>query len=396
MCELINKWRFYGLGEAEYKKALERVFSKNISSLRRTNAVISILLTCFIIVPVFIEKNLTKTLFFIGASAIAALLYFIVRYKYRKKDKEKNVKKGLIYLLISLTYANVISFGIYLGVWANPGNIAGSFFGILICALLLFIISPIFHHCLITGSMIVFIIIVSIVKTIAECRIDIPNVLFTGTIGLIFGWHVIMNKLSLASIANKMEDERDSYYDQSTVDELTQLKNRRDFMNTFQRALSNHRPSDNFLCIAILDIDYFKRYNDYYGHPKGDECLRIIGRALKDLQNKLNIYAARIGGEEFALIWFEEEAANVQNIASQVNEVIRGLNIPHEKSDAAPHVTVSIGIYVVQCGISDDIHTLYNLADKALYSAKKNGRNRAVISLPDHLHTGPASMRETA
>jgi diguanylate cyclase (GGDEF)-like protein len=278
-------------------------------------------------------------------------------------------------------------------VWANPGNIAGSFLGILICGLLLFIIPPIFHHCLIAGSTVIFIIIVSIVKTIAECRIDIPNALFVGTIGIIFGWHVIKNKLSLASIANKMEDERDNYFDQSTVDELTQLKNRRDFMNTFKRAIANHRPSDNFLCIAILDIDFFKRYNDCYGHPKGDECLRNIGGALKDLQNNLNIYAARVGGEEFALIWFENEAANIENVASLINTTIRRLNIPHEKSDTAPYVTVSIGIHVVRCGVSDDIDTLYNLADKALYSAKKDGRNRAVINLSDlHLE----SLRETA
>jgi diguanylate cyclase (GGDEF)-like protein len=278
-------------------------------------------------------------------------------------------------------------------VWANPGNIAGSFLGILICGLLLFIIPPIFHHFLIGGSMIIFIIIVSMVKTIAECRIDIPNVLFTGTMSMIFGWHVIKNKLYLASIANKMEAERDNYFDQSTIDELTQLKNRRDFMNTFQRAIISHRPSDNFLCIAILDIDFFKRYNDCYGHPKGDECLRNVGGALKALQNNLNIYAARVGGEEFALIWFEKEAANIENVASLINTTIRGLNIPHEKSDIAPYVTVSIGIHVVRCGASDDINTLYNSADKALYTAKKNGRNRAVINLSD-LHS--ESLRETA
>jgi diguanylate cyclase (GGDEF)-like protein len=191
-----------------------------------------------------------------------------------------------------------------------------------------------------------------------------------------------------------MEDERNNYFNQSTVDELTQLKNRRDFMNTFQRTLTNFRQSDNFLCIAILDIDFFKRYNDCYGHPKGDECLHNIGNAFKDLQNNLNIYAARVGGEEFAFIWFEKEAANAYNVASLLNTAIYDLNIPHEKSDVAPCVTVSVGIHVVRCGTSEDINTLYNSADKALYVAKKNGRNRAVISFSDHLHVG--SLRETA
>ncbi|MCL2100456.1 MAG: GGDEF domain-containing protein, partial [Fibromonadales bacterium] len=78
----------------------------------------------------------------------------------------------------------------------------------------------------------------------------------------------------LVLIANKLEDERNHYFDKSTIDELTQLKNRRDFMDTFKRYLSNYRQSDNFLCIAIMDIDFFKKYNDHYGHLAGDECLQ--------------------------------------------------------------------------------------------------------------------------
>jgi len=393
MKELINKWRFYGLGEEEYKKSLDKVFSRNIYSLRRVNAAVAAILIGFLFIP-FIEKNLTKTLVFMGTGVIAVFLYILVRCKYNIKIKNKNVNKTPIYILICLYYVNVISFGIYFGVWANPGNIAGSFLAILICALLLFNIPPLFHHILTMCSIIIFIINVSIVKTPAEYSIDIPNVLFAGTISFILGWHIIMNRLSLASIANKLEDERDNYFDQSTVDELTQLKNRRDFFNTFQRSLANHRQKDNYLCIAILDIDYFKRYNDYYGHPKGDECLRIIGNAFKELQNTLNIYAARIGGEEFALVWFEKDASNIKNVASLINAKISGLNIPHEKSDAAPYVTVSIGVHVARCDFTEDINILYNFADKALYAAKKNGRNRAVIYFYDHLRK--ETLRETA
>jgi diguanylate cyclase (GGDEF)-like protein len=319
-------------------------------------------------------------MFYIGTCAAAALLYLFVRFKYRRINKEEKLNKSLIYTLISLSYANITFFGIYLGVWANQEMIAGTFLGILICSLLLFYISSVYHFCLTLCSMIAFIVIVAIFKSPATCRIDIPNVFFAGTVALIIGWQVIMNRLSLASLAGNMEDERDNYYDQSTVDELTQLKNRRDFTNTIQRSLTSYRQSDNYLCVAIMDIDYFKNYNDHYGHPKGDECLRKIGRVLQDLHNTMDIYAARIGGEEFALIWFEKDATETQNVASYVCDKIRNLNIRHEKSDAAPYVTVSVGINVVRCGVLCDIDTLYNLADKALYTAKKNGRNRAVIN----------------
>jgi diguanylate cyclase (GGDEF)-like protein len=376
----INYWLFYGLGKEEYDRCMEKVFSKNIINLRRTNIAAAVLLAVFIIFPVFIEKDLIKTLFFAGTSVISIFLYVFVRYKFRQGYIENKANKRYIYTLILLSYVNVIFFGIYMGIWANPGEIAGSFLGILLCALFLFNISPVFHLCLTVCSMVIFILLVIIFKTSAKCGIDIPNALFAGVAGIILGWQITMNRFSLASVAGKMEDERNNYFDQCTVDELTQLKNRRDFINTFQRSITNYRQSDNFLCIAILDIDFFKNYNDHYGHLEGDECLRKIGKVLKELNDSMNIYAARIGGEEFALIWFEHEAANVKNIASRINSTIYNLYIPHEKSKTAPFVTVSIGIHVVRCGVSDDFNTLYRLADEALYTAKRNGRNCAVIS----------------
>jgi diguanylate cyclase (GGDEF)-like protein len=394
MTDLINKWRFYGLGEAEYKRSLKSIFAKNIHSLRKINAAVAAILTSFLFVPLFIDKNLTTTLFFIGTSVIAVLLYIFIRLKYHRTNKEKTVKQNLVYILICLYYINVVSFGIYLDVWSHPGNTAGAFLAILICALLLFNIPPLFHYCLTICSIVTFIIIVCIVKNPLEKCVDIPYVLLAGTISLILNWHVIMTRLALASFADKMEEERNNYFDQSTIDELTQLKNRRDFLNTFQRALTSYRQMDNFLCIAILDIDYFKNYNDHYGHPKGDECLRNVGKALRDLQNNMNIYAARIGGEEFALVWFEKDASNAQNVAEMINEMIRCLNIPHEKSHAAPYVTASIGIHVIPCGASEDIDFLYSLADEALYSAKNSGRNCAVIHLYGQLRE--KSLRETA
>jgi diguanylate cyclase (GGDEF)-like protein len=129
-----------------------------------------------------------------------------------------------------------------------------------------------------------------------------------------------------------------------------------------------------------MDIDYFKSYNDYYGHLNGDKCLNSLGKLLIEIQNKKNIYAARVGGEEFALLWFEENADNAKNIASFITQMVKELAIPHEKSEIASHVTVSMGVHITPCGTTLDIHTLYDLADKALYSAKRNGRNRIVYS----------------
>ena len=380
MLTFLNHWRYYGLGQSEYEKCMGITFVNNISGLQKANLVVAVLTSFFAIFPIITENDFFKAEIYMGSAVAALFMYVFARHKHRQLKQGKPVGNRIVYILIFLYFANVLFIGLYLAVWANPQKIAGSFIGILICVLFLFNISPVLYLGLMLGAIAVFIASVILFKLPSVWNYDIQNAVFAGAIGLIFGWQIIMNRLTMASSVSKLEYERNSYYDQSTVDELTQLKNRRDFMKTFQRFHSNYRQSDNFLCIALLDIDYFKNYNDYYGHPKGDECLRAIGKVLKDLHRNMNIYAARVGGEEFALIWFEKEAANANNIVSLVIKTVCDLNIPHEKSEAAPCVTVSIGLHIAQCGAPQSTDTLYDLADKALYAAKRSGRNKAVVS----------------
>ncbi|MDR2734833.1 MAG: GGDEF domain-containing protein [Spirochaetota bacterium] len=376
----LNYWRFYGLGRNKYKKCMREIFTKNIASLLWTNAVVAILAACFAIYPIAIEKNFVKAGFYFGTAAIALLMYIFISYKNHQYKKGLPVSSRLIYTLIILYYVNAVQFGIYLGVWANSGGLAVSFMPILICALFLFNIPPALHMSLTLISMTIFIMASVCNKIHQEWLLDMTNALFAGALGLIFGWQIIRNRMSLASSVRRLKNERNKYYDQSTMDDLTGLKNRRDFMITFERYLSRHRESDHYLCLAIADIDFFKNYNDHYGLPQGDECLRALGKVLNDLHRSSNIYAARIGGEEFALLWFEKDAAHANDVAALVRQGIFNLQIPHEKSEAAEYVTVSIGIHIAPCNTPHDIHTLYDLADKALYAAKRGGRNRAVIS----------------
>ena len=376
-----DKWRYYSLGKDEYNNCIKRIFINNLYNLRNANATVAVIGFLFTLFPLVVEKNYIKAGFHAALAIIALFQYLFVNFKCKQHDKGKNVSSRFIYVMILAYYANAILFGIYLGVWANPGRLAVSFMGILICALFLFNIPYLFDFFLTITALALFITASVLVKPYRDWSLDVVNSLFAGCIGLYFGWHIIMSRMSQASTATKLEFERNSYYNQSTVDELTQLKNRRDFMQTFQRFLTNYRQSDNFICIAILDIDFFKAFNDHYGHPRGDDCLRAIGKTLKDMNESMNIYAARVGGEEFALIWFEKESEHVNQVAVKVNQMIYDLEIPHETSKVAPFVTISIGIHVVRCGIFQDIKMLYDLADKALYSAKRKGRNCAVISI---------------
>lgn len=198
-------------------------------------------------------------------------------------------------------------------------------------------------------------------------------------VSLFLCWRITMLQLVWVLSANKLEDERNKYFDENTTDELTQLRNSRSFMHTFQRYMGTYRFSDDFLCVAIADIDFFKFYNDFYGQQKGDDCLRSIGGAFNKLKETMGIYCARVGGEEFALLWFEKDISHVDTVVSEFNQLIGELKIPHEKSYICEYVTLSMGVHIEKCGFSSTKEELYNLADKALYSAKANGRNCAII-----------------
>ena len=371
MKNILNKWRYYTLGKEQYYQCMRKVFLNNLYSLRQSNIVITVFAFCFMLFPIVIEKNLHKAGIYFITVIVALLLAVFANHRYKQFTREKQVKHFHVYMLTTVYYVNIILFGIYLGIWANPDKLAVSFMTFLICAFFLFITSPLYNLLLTLGAMTVFIVSAIIVKDPQNWVFDIANVLVAGSVSLIFGWQVTMLRMVSALSVSRLKED-------STVDELTRLKNRRDFMQTFQRRLSNYRSSDDWLCIAIMDIDFFKDYNDHYGHTQGDECLRSIGKALNILGNT-GIYAARVGGEEFALLWPEKEAKHIQNTISRIQLAINELKIPHAKSKVADHVTVSIGIHTVRSGSSDDINTLYDIADKALYAAKRSGRNRAVI-----------------
>jgi len=375
MQNMFYSWRFYTLGREQYSECMNRTFSNNLLNLRQANTVFFIFAACFSLFPVFVEKDFGKAAVYIGAALIALLLTFIVNYMMQKMD----INNRVIYILSALYYANIMAFGIYISVWANRDDLASIFLCFLICALLMCINSPIYNLTLTSIAVAIFIVSVIIVKRYDIWIYDVVNALIAAIISQYFCWQITKLRLGLEFSANKLEEERNKYMDQSILDELTQLRNRRDYMNTFQRFLSNYRASDDWMCVAISDIDFFKNYNDHYGHPKGDDCLRSIGGALNGLKESMGVYAARVGGEEFSMLWFEKEAAHVDDVIKHMMKVIGELKIPHEKSKVAEYVTMSIGLYIVKCGTHNDTQVLYDLADKALYTAKASGRNCAIV-----------------
>lgn len=162
---------------------------------------------------------------------------------------------------------------------------------------------------------------------------------------------------------------------QASTDALTGAYNRRFFDERFTAEFGRAQRQTAPLSLIMLDIDYFKNYNDRYGHPAGDKVLVSIVKALKSQLNRPTDVVARYGGEEFAVILPDSGAEGSQLIAEKLRTAVSALGIPHSESAVADHVTISVGAATYQPGIGCNAACFLELADTALYSAKHDGRN---------------------
>ncbi|WP_102346607.1 PAS domain S-box protein [Bacillus sp. Marseille-P3661] len=160
----------------------------------------------------------------------------------------------------------------------------------------------------------------------------------------------------------------------STIDGLTGIYNRR-YFDKYLTDECTYGPKYSLpLSLIMFDIDYFKPYNDTYGHLKGDECLRLIAASVKDILMRSNDIFARYGGEEFAIILPGTDMNGAVTVAERIRAGIENLHIPHVTSRISDYVTVSVGVASTWVGYSNP-ETLIKQADTALYKAKNHGRN---------------------
>jgi diguanylate cyclase (GGDEF)-like protein len=182
----------------------------------------------------------------------------------------------------------------------------------------------------------------------------------------------------------QLQRQRRQLEAQAHIDGLTGLSNRRRFDDYYatewQRAQRNGTP----LSLLLLDVDYFKQYNDHYGHATGDHVLCEVGRALCANARRPADLAARYGGEEFILLLPETDALAALDVAQRVRAEIEALAIEHAGSACAPCITVSIGGATLAPHSGESREDLLDAADRQLYRAKAEGRNRAVCRTSHH------------
>ena len=195
----------------------------------------------------------------------------------------------------------------------------------------------------------------------------------------------------LAKLAEELGAANKSLEQLSLHDGLTGLANRRFFDRYLFNQIAIARRHKRRLALVLCDIDCFKAYNDRYGHPAGDDCLKRVAIAIRSCCRRPSEMVARYGGEEVAIILPDTDMDGALRIAEAVRQAVAQLNIPHEDSDTAPMVTISGGLAIV-LRHTEDAEELIAAADQALYQAKHQGRNRMVCA-PDAVAYIPLDVK---
>ncbi|MFP4296812.1 MAG: diguanylate cyclase domain-containing protein [Spirulinaceae cyanobacterium] len=164
----------------------------------------------------------------------------------------------------------------------------------------------------------------------------------------------------------------------STMDGLTQVANRRYFDLYFDQAWRQCCENQKPLALILGDVDYFKRYNDTYGHQSGDRCLQAVARAIEQRLKRPGELVARYGGEEFAILLPNADEYWSLQVAELIRADIQALGIKHQSSDVDDYLTISLGIANANVNEKMTLETILQMADRALYQAKNQGRNRSI------------------
>jgi len=191
--------------------------------------------------------------------------------------------------------------------------------------------------------------------------------------------HILIGLLGVFGLilfGAKLDESYKIIQAQAVMDALTGIPNRRAFLERMPLEFKRRTRGNKPLSIIMADIDYFKIYNDTYGHAAGDECLRTVAQTIKDNIKRSADFCARYGGEEFVVLLPDTAQETAVLFAEKIRTIVEGLKMPNEKALPFGIVTISLGVATASGAATDSYEKALRLSDKALYSAKEKGRNR--------------------
>jgi len=189
----------------------------------------------------------------------------------------------------------------------------------------------------------------------------------------------VKTHLTIRALQQELEARNRELAGLVNIDGLTRIANRRHFDERLQHEWKRLGRGCRELALIFLDIDFFKLYNDTYGHQAGDECLKHVSHALQQVTRRPADLAARYGGEEFVILLPCTDEAGAQQVADNIRSALRQLQLPHARSTVSRYVTCSMGIACVIPTPTGTAEKFIRVADNALYQAKTQGRDRYIV-----------------
>lgn len=363
-------WKYLGLSKDSIEAFSDRVAKDNLAILRLESLVFGILSFFATLVNLFIsyEFNKVTVLFFCSVFSIGIFL-IAKEVKIENSPKMAAITNHLVLIFIILMYF----MSTYIGV-SNPQNYASLIIGVIVFSQVSFSILPRRNFFTMIIGTVAFLATDFLLKPFEVFSHDFMNATMAAAMGLIISWHKTRDKYEHEEAIELIERTNSSLYYSSMTDPLTGLLNRRNSMEKLEVLAAQCNVSSKKLVCMIIDIDFFKRFNDTYGHPEGDRLLAALGSLLREMQDKYDVTISRIGGEEFMSFFSPKSSEMAETMAQEILERVR--EIPHPESDKGMFSTVSIGIYEGVALEEDTGNKVYSKADRAMYVAKRNGRDR--------------------
>jgi diguanylate cyclase (GGDEF)-like protein len=373
----INKWRYFGFSKEEYVQCRKYIFVHNLRSVCISSFVAALMA---IILSFYPGNGQNKGVVFY----LPALLFIIVFFAALFLRNRNELTKILVGFVIGSFVIAITSFSIMVLLYSESAYAIRFLLYFFIFEALI-VLGPLFsivtNGCIVLAAYIAcqFVPPSTFNNVFPNWIFNFYNVAITAVFSTALNWFTSYVNVKNWILTLSLTTERNKYREESVRDTLTGLNNRRSFDQSVDFYISVCSHVHQTVCVVMMDVDYFKLYNDFYGHPKGDIVLQSLGNVLKKLVDEEHVYSARVGGEEFIVLWTENRTIECERIALKLRQLIIDLKMPHEKSKAAPYITASFGMYIMRGGTQSNAEELYRMADTALYKAKEWGRNRIVL-----------------
>lgn len=209
-------------------------------------------------------------------------------------------------------------------------------------------------------------------KSLKENKQLSTYILFAGLLSILFVIYInILFYNKNKKFVNKIEEL-------TITDDMTGLYNRRHFDEVFENSLKIQQRTKQTLVFLMLDIDFFKSYNDTYGHQAGDLAIKSVAKNLKNVSKRAGDMAFRLGGEEFGILCWGMNESEALDFANKIRENIENEKIEHKENKVSDYLTVSMGVKVIMPNIMNTTNEIYKYTDEILYKAKKDGRNMVI------------------